>query len=55
LVSLLNDLFGRGPHEAPLIEDDGLSWPPRYQGSAAPRDSAVKAGGELGICDGGRR
>ena len=55
LVSLVQDLMGRGPHEAPLIEDDGLNWPPRYEGSAAPPASTGKVSGAIGVCDGGRR
>jgi hypothetical protein len=56
LVSLVHDLLGRGPHEAPLIEDDGLNWPPRYRGSAAPPAAdAVKGDDELAGCDAGRR
>lgn len=32
LSSVLRDLLERSPHEPPLLEDDGLSWPRRYQG-----------------------
>jgi hypothetical protein len=40
VLSLIQVLLGRGPHAAPLIEDDGLSWPPRYQGIAKSSQSA---------------
>jgi len=33
LVSVLRDLLERSPHQAPVIED-GLAWPPRYEGTA---------------------
>jgi len=36
IVGLIHDLAGRGPHEAPLVDEDGLDWPPRYQGSTSP-------------------
>ena len=35
LVGVVHDLLQRGPYEAPLIRDDGLAWPARYQGVAA--------------------
>lgn len=38
LISVLRDLLARGPHEAPLIEEDGLAWPRRYQGVANSDD-----------------
>jgi hypothetical protein len=34
LVGVVQDLLQRGPYEAPLIRNDGLSWPARYQGAA---------------------
>lgn len=33
LFSLIHDLLGRGPHDAPLIEDD---WPPRHPAAPPP-------------------
>jgi len=38
LVSVLRDLLARGPHQARLLEDDGLAWPRRYQGVADSGD-----------------
>jgi hypothetical protein len=35
LVGVVHDLLERGPYEPPLIRDDGLAWPPRYQGSSS--------------------
>jgi hypothetical protein len=32
LFSVIRDLVERSPHEPPLIEDNGLAWPRRYQG-----------------------
>jgi hypothetical protein len=43
LISVLRDLIERSPHQGPVIEEDGLAWPPRYQGTAplaaTPADS----------------
>lgn len=54
LASLVHDLLGRGPHDAPLIEDDGLNWPPRYQGSVSRTEAGVKLG-DVEVCSGARR
>jgi hypothetical protein len=35
LVGVVHDLLQRGPYEPPLIRNDGLAWPARYQGSSA--------------------
>ena len=56
VFSLIHDLLGRGPHAAPLIEDDGLNWPPRYQGVAPhPRSAAAGARLEVDPLPGSRR
>jgi hypothetical protein len=34
LVGVVHDLLQRGPYEAPVIRNDGLAWPARYQGAA---------------------
>jgi hypothetical protein len=34
LVGVVHDLLQRGPYEAPLVRNDGLAWPARYQGAA---------------------
>jgi hypothetical protein len=31
LISVLRDLIERSPHEAPIIDEQGLAWPHRYQ------------------------
>ena len=33
LMGVVHDLLQRGPYEAPLIRNDGLTWPARYQGA----------------------
>jgi hypothetical protein len=42
LVGVVHDLLDRGPYETPLIKDDSLAWPPRYQrvarGSGPPAE-----------------
>ncbi len=40
LVGVVQDLLQRGPYEAPLIRNDGLAWPARYQG-AAPQQADI--------------
>jgi hypothetical protein len=40
LVRVVYDLLQRGPYEPPLIRDDGLAWPARYQG-AAPQSAEM--------------
>ncbi len=35
LLRVLRDLLTRGPHAPPLVQDDGLEWPRRYQGTAS--------------------
>jgi hypothetical protein len=49
LIQVLRDLLARSPHEAPLIEDDGLAWPPRYQGSTASPPASDLRGGVTGF------
>jgi len=43
LSSVLRDLLERGPHEPPLLEDDGLAWPRRYQGLSEPADGRFQS------------
>jgi hypothetical protein len=43
LVGVLRDLLNRGPFAAPLLEDDGPSWPPRYQASTFPPDPSERS------------
>ena len=44
LVGVVHDLLQRGPYEPPLIRDDGLTWPARYQGtSTRPSQSQREA------------
>lgn len=43
VLSLVNDLLGRGPHDAPLIEEDGLRWPPRYQGAPSAQETSAES------------
>jgi len=41
LAGVVDDLLQRGPYEPPLIRDDGLAWPARYQG-ASPQPSHLQ-------------
>lgn len=41
LIGVVHDLLQRGPYEAPLIRNDGLTWPTRYQG-AAPQPTEIR-------------
>jgi hypothetical protein len=34
LFGVVHDLLQRGPYEPPLIRNDDLAWPARYQGSS---------------------
>lgn len=38
LMRVLCDLIERSPHQAPLLEDDGLAWPRRCQDDATERE-----------------
>jgi hypothetical protein len=54
LVSVLRDLLARGPHRAPLLEDDGLAWPRRYQGVADSVDQKRRFAAPSSTWGGGR-
>jgi len=41
LVGVVHDLLQRGPYEPPLIRNDGLAWPARYQG-ASPQPAQAR-------------
>lgn len=41
LVGVVHDLLLRGPYEPPLIRNDDLAWPARYQG-AAPQPAQLQ-------------
>jgi hypothetical protein len=48
LIMVLRDLIARSPYQAPIIEEGGLAWSPRYQAMApplavVPADSPAKA------------
>ena len=55
LMSLIHDLLGRGPHDAPQIEDEA-SRRPRYQGAGSPVDpSSAARRVDIEPCSGSRR
>ena len=41
LVGVVHDLLQRGPYEPPLISDDRLAWPTRFQG-AVPQPVEIR-------------
>ena len=58
LVGVVPDLLERGPYEAPLIKNDRLAWPPRYQSagrSSEPEElPASRRFAAAWSCDGDR-
>lgn len=55
LMSLIHDLLGRGPHDAPQIEDEG-SPRPRYQSADSPVDPpSARLRVDIEPCGGSRR
>jgi hypothetical protein len=55
LSSVVRDLLDRGPHEPPLLEDDGLAWPRRYQGIAASSPAGFPPAGRWAAPQEGRQ